>query len=734
MAKALKDRLLLRRISRAFHQEPFSKQNQVVAKQIHISPKWIHQSRLNYRYIYNNLKSYWPTWALNQFSPKNPESTPPSTELSCLNTSDLNYFTFIDNEKNQGLCVSDTGYITFPNHNWGLSIQHKTKDSSTPIFDKSFYLDADNNRLHATQKNEHETFSSTMGYDNQRGVVQLTIQAQNKRPEAAQITIQMGVLPFINEGVGNIKTIQYISTKQMIINDRSIISCATQADDILCTNYDAGNIFERSKDWNMILNANCDQCLASGLLTFTLNFKKNEKKSLYFEIAHLQSFLTPLAFPISTIKPDQFKRHILDDNVNAMPTILSPNVSFNLQGDSKNLVKINTCIKNFLLTLKNNAAIYSTPALFYNLNSCMMLDSKDAFNDLVDHYFKYKQNYQSSSFLMRSQQDLFNLITIVKYQHLFRLSSDSFQEKLFKQINKTIKKDPFNHLVSSLTSQQFNKLISEPRGFQILFKLMFFSFLMTELKNMRRLNKDGRQCLNTCQHFLKVIQNQPSLYQSFIDQFYKTEQMPMNEKLFYSRIIFPNQLPNQPFSMLIDQFKQHWNDQFLFSNKTNECSELTPLLFAFLSSKEDQQAIIQNYFNGISSFGNYFSRQSYYHTFKEFPKPYFSFNGIFISLFFNQIFQTQENSLYIHAGKHYNKLTLSGLKTHFGRLDLNIVTESSTKIIKLNHEFHSSPNELFIIPSEQSKSYSFGLNEPKIPFNTPYIKVPLNKPCIYLFS
>ena len=364
----------------------------------------------------------------------------------------------------------------------------------------------------------------------------------------------------------------------------------------------------------------------------------------------------------------------------------------------------------------------------------MMLDSKDAFNDLVDHYFKYKQNYQSSSFLMRSQQDLFNLITIVKYQHLFRLSSDSFQEKLFKQINKTIKKDPFNHLVSSLTSQQFNKLISEPRGFQILFKLMFFSFLMTELKNMRRLNKDGRQCLNTCQHFLKVIQNQPSLYQSFIDQFYKTDQMPMNEKLFYSRIIFPNQLPNQPFSMLIDQFKQHWNDQFLFSNKTNECSELTPLLFAFLSSKEDQQAIIQNYFNGISSLEITSLDSLIIIHLRSSLNLILVLMAFLFLYFFNQIFQTQENSLYIHAGKHYNKLTLSGLKTHFGRLDLNIVTESSTKIIKLNHEFHSSPNELFIIPSEQSKSYSFGLNEPKIPFNTPYIKVPLNKPCIYLFS
>ena len=40
MAYSLKDRLLLRRISRSFHQAPFSKQNDIIGKQIDISPKW----------------------------------------------------------------------------------------------------------------------------------------------------------------------------------------------------------------------------------------------------------------------------------------------------------------------------------------------------------------------------------------------------------------------------------------------------------------------------------------------------------------------------------------------------------------------------------------------------------------------------------------------------------------------------------------------------------------------
>ena len=223
----------------------------------------------------------------------------------------------------------------------------------------------------------------------------------------------------------------------------------------------------------------------------------------------------------------------------------------------------------------------TAPGLYYNLKSCQYLGAQQPINHLVAHYLNHTEDYRTDSFLTSSQQDLFNLIEIVKSQYDFRTTLSTPIDKLINRIHKLIKRDAFIHLISSLTSQQFSKLISEDRGYQLFFKLMFFSYLMTQLKVMRQLNKDAQQCLNTCQHYLKVIQNQPDFYHTFIDNFYKSTQMSINDKLFYSRIIFPSDLPNKPFSKLIEQFQSHWRNQFLFLNQTNDHSELPQLLFGF---------------------------------------------------------------------------------------------------------------------------------------------------------
>ena len=184
------------------------------------------------------------------------------------------------------------------------------------------------------------------------------------------------------------------------------------------------------------------------------------------------------------------------------------------------------------MTLKNNTALATTPILYYNLKSCQYVGAQQSLNHLIDHYLNHHDDYRSNSFLTSSQQDLFNLIAFVISQYDFRTTNSTPNEKVINRIQILIKKDAFNHLISSLTSQHFSKLISEERGYQLFFKLMFFSYLMTQLKTIRQLNKDAQQCLNTCNHFLKVIQNQPTFYHTFIDNFYQSSQMSLNDKLF----------------------------------------------------------------------------------------------------------------------------------------------------------------------------------------------------------
>ena len=142
MAKSFSDRLLLRRISKTFNTKVFSKQNNVVAKAVNISPEWIHQSRLNsFDIFYENLGAFWPYWAEKQFSPFRSNSTPPNNELSCLNTSMLHRLQLDITASNSGFTIDESGFLTFPNKHWGLSIKQRIDHDVCPIFDTPFYLD-----------------------------------------------------------------------------------------------------------------------------------------------------------------------------------------------------------------------------------------------------------------------------------------------------------------------------------------------------------------------------------------------------------------------------------------------------------------------------------------------------------------------------------------------------------------------------------------------------------------
>ena len=94
MAQKLQDRIFLRQLKKSFNSKLFGKQNQAIGAAIAMDPAWIHQSRLNYRYIFNQLNSYWPDWATLQFSPFQTNSTPPKSGISCLNTSTRQCFSF----------------------------------------------------------------------------------------------------------------------------------------------------------------------------------------------------------------------------------------------------------------------------------------------------------------------------------------------------------------------------------------------------------------------------------------------------------------------------------------------------------------------------------------------------------------------------------------------------------------------------------------------------------------
>ena len=134
MAHTLKDRILLRQLRKSLNSTLFGQQNHALSKPCHIDPEWIHQSRMNFQYIYSQLNAFWPDWAIEQFNPSDESSVPPPNELYCLNTSTREIFSFYPSNKFHQMTINRRGYIAFPFLHWGISIQCLDQNQWGPFF------------------------------------------------------------------------------------------------------------------------------------------------------------------------------------------------------------------------------------------------------------------------------------------------------------------------------------------------------------------------------------------------------------------------------------------------------------------------------------------------------------------------------------------------------------------------------------------------------------------------
>ena len=172
----------------------------------------------------------------------------------------------------------------------------------------------------------------------------------------------------------------------------------------------------------------------------------------------------------------------------------------------------------------------------------------------------------------------------------------------------------------------------------------------------------------------------------------------------------------------------------LISQSDERPLRITPTPLWLLASQENQKIGVENYLDFVGPFGHFFSRHSSYHTFNIFPKPFISYAGIFISLFINQIIQTNDDQILITALRHSKHISFTGLKTPFGRLDLDVQPTDSSLNINIHHEFHASPKEITLIAPHKFNYYSFENDQERGRIENHCIKIPLNKKCIHLFE
>ena len=224
MTHTFKERISLRKLRAASNSKLFGQQNSKLGNILKIDPAWIHQSRLNYKYIFNSLDSFWPDWAKNQFNPFSESSEPPESELSCLNKSTRSTFTYLNGVKSHRLDINELGFISYPFLNWGISLKFLENDVFTPFFNSTISLDRNYPILtYSNQDDQQLHHDFKLSFDEKTSLTSIEITFKNRSDKLLKKSLNIGMIPYTNEGIGSIRSIQYTSNQQMIINDSSIV-------------------------------------------------------------------------------------------------------------------------------------------------------------------------------------------------------------------------------------------------------------------------------------------------------------------------------------------------------------------------------------------------------------------------------------------------------------------------------------------------------------------------------
>ena len=290
---------------------------------------------------------------------------------------------------------------------------------------------------------------------------------------------------------------------KMIINDSSILSVSKQPKNVICSTFKDGNIFERSEEWDMILNSQCDDFLASGLLQYPLSLGKKESFSIVIKIQHSNTFITPLAYPISKInqlflsKTPQFNEPLISDIAEDTPTSLKTLPTL--------YQKTPLMIQYFLLNSQKNNAIYSHDSLLFTLETFFRLNATKHINQLLTQYENRPEVFIGHSFLSPQQALLLNHINIIDLIHQYRFDAPSITGQLIIKAQKSIASDAFCHFIKKLSIKKFKYHITNDNNVLFIAKLISFLFITNKLEQHKLKTYQSSECQSSCADYLKII-------------------------------------------------------------------------------------------------------------------------------------------------------------------------------------------------------------------------------------
>jgi hypothetical protein len=247
--------------------------------------KDLYQGRINSEYLPFYFNRIWPKWVKQQYSHKSPLFIPPRSEFDYLNVTDRTS-TKLSIPGEDSLCTMDTsGLINLSDNQWSIDywVAHKSElisPSMIPNIHQSFSTEfpcitTEFNVDDITIKNE-SILSSLPKSDNLL-ISKFTL--HNTAPYPISFSFFIAIRPYNLEGISPLNSLSYLSEQAFIVNDNLGILLDKKPDNIVCLNFEDGDVCEYYNKWEMILQSTCNRGLATGFAEYRVTLQENETTS-----------------------------------------------------------------------------------------------------------------------------------------------------------------------------------------------------------------------------------------------------------------------------------------------------------------------------------------------------------------------------------------------------------------------------------------------------------------------
>lgn len=678
MPTSFRDRRTLRQLKHLY-KKPTLHQNDIMSRGYTMDPQWIQLSRLNHRFVFESPDSYWPDWAEAQLSTNNPKGAHPEQPLSCINTTFHHTLEFLCNSISTH--INANGVLSFPSLGWSLIVGGMIDARPQTIFFQKWELR--HWTICANVTLNDQLLSATISpFTNH---VSVSVTSDNNQTTVPIDTIYIGIVPFTNDGVGAIHSVQYTSDQHVIINDSSIVDLSHQPKNIVCINGSEGNILDKVTEWGMILSAKCPQFQASAGMVLPLE----TSDTITLSIRPRNTFFVPLLRPITHPFFSVPKQHL-----DPSPCIAQPNCPVTLQ---HTLLPTDTyqCIYEFFIThIQSPSHTPSLNLMHANLQALCRFGLTTLAENYLNQCLKQATIEPTLTWIPSSLRTAIMQVACIDmiWRHFPSLHASFVAHA--KKASTIIIRSSIVSYISSVSISAVQQLHSHPNRFQFYIKLILIVNCLNHMSTYPWLKQSIiHPKLQSCEAILQLIHQNNAFMEALIQAI---PSIPINDLLFLYEPFLQHQAPEVLTNALIRWVKQEWDHQKKTATYSMfNTSEGSRLLYSTVTKSD--RYVAEDYLSRITSLGIYQDNHSISNRLSYFPRRMPCYHALLFQCIFNEFIYIDNNRLTITALTSSTATLLDPITTPFGTLSITIEETTDCKRLHIDHAFHTVPTGLYIV-------------------------------------